>query len=62
MAVWEITPEETGADPLHLLFAGQVKVADAMAQLTDDPGAGLALDWSKVEKYRAQTLAAHLDK
>jgi L-alanine-DL-glutamate epimerase-like enolase superfamily enzyme len=62
VAVGEIIPEDTGADPLHLLYARQLKVVDAMVHLTDDPGAGFALDWTQVEKYAAETFAADLDK
>jgi L-alanine-DL-glutamate epimerase-like enolase superfamily enzyme len=61
VAVGEIIPEETGADPLHLLFARRVKVVDAMAHMTDEPGAGFALDWHQVERYAVETVAADLD-
>lgn len=62
VAVGEIIPEQTGADPLHLLFERQVSVVDATACMTDEPGAGFALDWTQVERFAAETFAAQVER
>lgn len=57
-----IMAEQTGADPQHLFFAEKSSSAMPCPTLPTPPSAGFALDWSKVEKYAADTLAAHLGR
>ena len=47
----EIIPEETGADPAHLLMQRRPRVDDGLVVLDEEPGAGLALYWDAVERF-----------
>ncbi|QEU01777.1 mandelate racemase/muconate lactonizing enzyme family protein [Pseudomonas oryzihabitans] len=47
----EITPPDVGADPLHMIQKHHLHIEDGFACLSEEPGAGLTLDWEAVERH-----------
>jgi L-alanine-DL-glutamate epimerase-like enolase superfamily enzyme len=46
----ELIPEESGADPLHLLLRNVPVVKDGKMSPSSEPGIGISVDWDAVEK------------
>jgi L-alanine-DL-glutamate epimerase-like enolase superfamily enzyme len=58
----EVIPEETGADPAHLLLSRLPPVVDGMIEVDEEPGAGTMLDWASVEKYAVSSFTLEIDR
>lgn len=56
----EYIPESTGADPLSQILRRNLKIADGMLPIDEEPGAGIELDWQGVERF--QVNAFKVDK
>lgn len=57
----EVIPEETGADPAHLLLHNLPPVTDGAVQAGDEPGAGTTLNWEAVGTYATDRFTLALD-
>lgn len=51
----EHIPAETGADPLHLIMSAEPRIIDGEIHVSEEPGAGIVLDWEAVERYAVAT-------
>jgi ATP-dependent protease HslVU (ClpYQ) ATPase subunit len=51
----ELIPEASGAFPMYELLQRLASISSGVLRIDEEPGAGLALDWSKVEKLSAKT-------
>lgn len=52
----EVIPEQTGADPAHLLLAETPTLKNGHVRLTGSPGAGCNLHWPNVERYAVRSV------
>lgn len=52
----EFIPPESGADPLDALLRKPIVVTDGWMAIDDEPGAGLELDWDRVEARTARAM------
>ena len=46
----ELIPEESGADPLHLMLRNVPVARDGKMSPSSEPGIGISIDWNAVEK------------
>ncbi|MEO7221299.1 MAG: mandelate racemase/muconate lactonizing enzyme family protein [Devosia sp.] len=53
----ELIPVEVGACPMFDLLEGTPDITDGTLRIDDEPGAGLRLDWSSVERFARHTLS-----
>jgi L-alanine-DL-glutamate epimerase-like enolase superfamily enzyme len=55
----EVVPEYTGADPLEQLLSSLPRLQDGKFRPSEEPGAGIVLNWEAVEKaaHRATTIS-----
>ena len=51
----EHIPSDTDADPLELLLHRPLDIVDGILRIDQEPGAGMALDWTAVEQYAVRT-------
>jgi L-alanine-DL-glutamate epimerase-like enolase superfamily enzyme len=51
----ELIPEASGACPMYELLQRPASICSGALRIDEEPGAGLALDWSKVEKFSVKT-------
>ncbi|MFM9978509.1 MAG: mandelate racemase/muconate lactonizing enzyme family protein [Sphingomonadaceae bacterium] len=56
----EHIPESTGADPMSLLLQRSPHIIDGTLVIDQEPGAGIALDWTGVEHYAVATYETDL--
>ncbi len=54
----EYIPETTGADPLSLILRRNLKIANGMLSIDEEPGAGIELDWAGVERFQVNSFEA----